>query len=113
MEELIKNFVLKQYLNLNNDLNVQKIYKLLPKQIIGIPFEYSNGIIKMKFEGCFEVKKFSIYKDFLLIEVENIDIKINNDNDEIYENEYIKEKIKNIKNKYIFKEFNNIIKYFI
>ena len=101
----IFNFEIK----INNNLNVPKLYQLLPKETIGIPFEYLNGTMEIKLEGCTEVKKFSIYKDFLLPEVV-IDSNINRDNklnnDEMNENEYNLENIKNAKNKYILKELS-------
>ena len=78
-------------IKINNSLNISKVYQLLPKQTIGIPFEYLNGNMEIKLEGCTEVKKFSIYKDFLLPEViTESDINMNNKlkNDVIDENEY-------------------------
>ena len=59
------NFEIK----INNHLNIQKIYQLSPKKTIGIPFEFLNGNMEIKLEGSTEIKKFSIYKDFLLPEI--------------------------------------------
>ena len=101
----IFNFEIK----INNNLNIPKIFKLLPKQTIGIPFEYLNGNMEIKLEGSTEVKKFSIYKDFLLPEV-NIDTNIDNknklNNDEIEDSDYNQENIKNAKKRNIIKELS-------
>ena len=101
----IFNFEIK----INNNLNKTKLYQLLPNETIGIPFEYLNGTMEIKLEGCTEVKKFSIYKDFLLPEV-IIDSNIERDNklnnDEIDENINYPEYIKNVNNQYILKELS-------
>ena len=99
-------------IKINNSRNVPKFFKLLPKETIGIPFEYLNGSMEMKLEGCTEVKKFSIYKDFLVPEVKlesNID---KNNIEDIEDTEYNENKnIKNINNKYILKEISYIGQY--
>ena len=106
----IFNFEIK----INNNLNKTKLYQLLPNETIGIPFEYLNGTMEIKLEGCTEVKKFSIYKDFLLPEV-IIDSNIGRDNklnnDEIEENINYPEYIKNVNNQYILKELTFIDKF--
>ena len=100
------NFEIK----INNHLNIAKIYKLTPKQTIGIPFEYLNGNMEIKLEGCTEVKKFSIYKDFLVPEI-IINSNLNGNNkitdDDIEGNDY--NQINNKKsNKNILKELSFI-----
>ena len=56
-------------IKINNSLNISKIYKLSPKETIGIPFEYLNGTMEIKLRGCDEIKKFNIYKDFLTSDI--------------------------------------------
>ena len=99
-------------IKINNSLNISILYKLLPKETIGIPFEYLNGTMEIKLEGCTEVKKFSIYKDFLLPEV-IIDSNIDKNNiEDLDDNELDENKnIKNINNKYILKEISYIGKF--
>ena len=99
-------------IKINNSLNIPKIYKLLPKETFGIPFEYLNGTMEIKLEGCNEIKKFNIYDDFLTSEI-NVDQNQNEIHklkvDDLEEN---KNEVENIikKNKNILKELSFIDK---
>ena len=99
-------------IKINNSLNEPKIYKLLPKETFGIPFEYLNGTMEIKLEGCNEIKKFNIYDDFLTSEI-NVDQNQNEIHklkvDDLEEN---KNEVENIikKNKNILKELSFIDK---
>ena len=105
------NFIFE--IKINNEMNIPKLFKLTSKETIGIPFEYLNGSIEIKLEGCTEVKKFDIYKEFLLTEIkddQNNEVKHKLNSDEIEENIYEFEKrIK--RNKNILKELSFVGKF--
>jgi hypothetical protein len=99
-------------IKINNEMNIPKIYQLASKETIGIPFEYLNGTLEIKLEGCNEIKKFNIYDDFLTSEI-NVDQNQNEIHklkvDDLEEN---KNEVENIikKNKNILKELSFIDK---
>ena len=102
------NFIFE--IKINNNLDMPKTFKLATNETIGIPFEYLNGNLEIKLEGCTETKKFRIYEDFLTSEImlNNENNKLNNDeiDDNLYE---LENRIK--KNKNILKELSFIGKY--
>ena len=105
------NFIFE--IRINNSMNINKKFKLNPKETLGIPFEYLNGTLEIKLQGSTEIKKFNIYEDFLKPEIitdtnpnENNKLKEDDMEDNINE---LENKIK--KNKNILKELSFIGKY--
>ena len=92
-------------IKINNEMNIPKIYQLASKETIGIPFEYLNGTLEIKLEGCTEIKKFKIYEDFLTSEIM---VEPNSNDHHKLNTDYIDDNLNELENR--IKKNKNILK---